>query len=94
MDLEVLPVSSLLRLRSRRDPSLAEESGFRPLLHFLADAVLTHEQGAAQEAAQEVRFVASQLARQVVAEQEVVENPEQAARSCPGWRRRIGPPSG
>lgn len=75
--LPVFPVSSFLRLRATRQPSLNEESGFGPLLEFLA-AVL--ERGAALQAAtmaHEVDFVAAQLAHEADVERVVIAIPEQ-----------------
>jgi predicted GTPase len=80
IDIPVIPLSSFLRLRAVRHPALNEESGFAPLVTFLAKEVV---QGAAARAAarvaHEVDFVATQLARESDAERVVLAEPERSA---------------
>lgn len=77
IDIPVLALSSFLRLRAARRPALNEESGFAPLVAFLAQEVV---QGAAARAAaqvaHEVDFVATQLSRETDAERVVLAEPE------------------
>ncbi len=77
LDLEVLGVSSFLRLRPEQDAALTEESGFRPLIHFLATVVSGGAERAARAAAVDIAFVTAQLARQVEAERQVVSRPQE-----------------
>ena len=80
LDLPVLPVSSFLRLRAAKDPSLNDESGFADLVTFLAsDVVARTRAGSAQAAAREVEFVASQLEQESQAERAVLAEPERRA---------------
>ena len=80
LDLPVLPVSSFLRLRAAKDPSLNDESGFADLVTFLASEVVAKTRaGAAQAAAREVEFVASQLEQESQAERAVLAEPERRA---------------
>ena len=77
--IDVIPVSSFLRLRAIRSPDLSEESGFRALIRQLASAVIGGASAAAAKvASSEVTFVAHELARQVEAEQSVIQRPEEA----------------
>ncbi len=80
LDLPVLAVSSLLRLQPEQDAALTEESGFRPLVRFLAGRVAAGQEQAARAAAAEVRFVTAQLGRQVEAERQVVTRPQDGER--------------
>jgi hypothetical protein len=75
LDLEVLGVSSLLRLQPEQDAELTEESGFRPLGRFLAGVVTAGTERAARAAAVDIRFAAAQLGRQVEGERRVVASP-------------------
>jgi GTPase SAR1 family protein len=77
LDLEVLGVSSFLRLRPEQDAALTEESGFRPIIRFLATVVAGGAERAARAAAADVAFVAAQLGRQVAAERQVVTRPQE-----------------
>lgn len=77
LDLEVLGVSSFLRLRPDQDAALTEESGFRPLIRFLAAVVSGGAERAARAADADVAFVAAQLGRQVEAERQVVSRPQE-----------------
>ncbi len=80
LELPVLPVSSFLRLRAAKDPSLNDESGYADLVTFLAsEVVATTRAGAAQAAAREVEFVASQLEQESQAERAVLAEPERRA---------------
>jgi hypothetical protein len=78
LDLEVVGVSSFLRLRPEQDAALTEESGFRPLIRFLATVVSGGAERAAQAAAVDVAFVTAQLARQVEAERQIVARPDRS----------------
>lgn len=79
LDLPVLGVSSFLRLRAAREPSLNEESGFAPLVDFLGSALEQTVGRSAATAAHEVDFVAAQLARETDAERVVLARPEERA---------------
>ena len=77
LDLPMIAVSSFLRLRAAQDPELNAESGFSELVAFLArDVVARTRELAAQSAAVEVDFVASQLEQQSQAERAVLEAPQ------------------
>ena len=78
IQIPVIPVSSFLRLRAARHPTLNEESGFRPLVEHLARAVVVPGTArAAEAAARDAQFVASQLARQSDAERVVLARPSE-----------------
>ena len=78
LDLPILPVSSFLRLRATNRPELNEESGFAPLVEHLATAVVVPgTTRAAATIAQEVDFVATQLAQTSDAERVVLTAPQQ-----------------
>ena len=77
MDLPVIPVSSFLRLRAAQRPELNKESGFAPLVEFLATAVVVPgTTRAAATIAQEVDFFATQLAQESDAERVVLTKPQ------------------
>ncbi|MFC5263933.1 dynamin family protein [Kribbella qitaiheensis] len=77
IDLPIIPVSSFLRLRAAQRPELNEESGFAPLVEFLATAVVVPgTTRAAATIAQEVDFVATQLAQESDAERVVLTKPQ------------------
>ncbi|HET9648956.1 MAG TPA: dynamin family protein [Microlunatus sp.] len=77
LDLPLIAVSSFLRLRAARDPSLNAESGFGELVAFLArDVVARSREQSARNAAVEVEFVASQLEQQSQAERAVIDAPQ------------------
>jgi signal recognition particle receptor subunit beta len=77
LDLPVIPVSSFLRLRAAKDPALNDESGYADLVAYLAGEVVAKTRaGAAQAAAREVEFVASQLEQQSQAERAVLAEPQ------------------
>ena len=77
LDLPILPVSSFLRLRAAQRPELNQESGFAPLVEFLATAVVVPSTTrAAATIAQEVDFVATQLAQESDAERVVLTSPQ------------------
>lgn len=77
IDVPVIPVSSFLRLRAAKQPDLNAESGFGPLVEFLArDVVQGATTRTAGRLAHEVDFVATQLARQSDAERAVLAVPE------------------
>jgi hypothetical protein len=76
LELPVFGLSSLLRLQPDQSEDLIEESGFRPLVRFLAERVSDRRDQAAGAAAAEVRFVAAQLRRQVDGEQQVLARPK------------------
>lgn len=79
IDLPVIPVSSFLRLRARREPALSEESGFPALIDFLAVRVIKRsEASAAEAAARDVGFVTGQVDHEVAAEQAVLSAPARA----------------
>jgi hypothetical protein len=80
LDLPVLGVSSLLRLQPVQDAALTEESGFRPVVRFLAERVAAGTRRAVDAAVVDVRFVAAQLGRQVEAERRVVTRPAEGER--------------
>ena len=86
LELPIIAVSSLLRLRAIRRPGepadssrvrgLNEESGFQPLVAFLArDVVAATRRDAARAAATEVEFVASQLQQKAEVERAIIETP-------------------
>jgi GTPase SAR1 family protein len=76
LDLPVIGVSSFLRLRAAKDPVLNDESGYADLVAYLAGEVVAKTRaGAAQAAAREVEFVASQLEQQSQAERAVLAEP-------------------
>ena len=80
LDLPVIPVSSFLRLRAAKDPTLNEESGYADLVAYLAGEVVAKTRaGAAQAAAREVEFVTSQLEQQSQAERAVLAEPDRRA---------------
>ena len=77
LDVPVIPVSSLLRLRARGQPNLNQESGFGPLVEFLAKNVVQRARArVVADVAHEVDFAASQLAHQSDAERVVLARPE------------------
>lgn len=79
LDIPVIAVSSFLRLRSRRDPTLADESGYAALVEFLARGVVRAATAAAAgSAARDVEFVAEQIGRQIHAEKAVLTEPARA----------------
>lgn len=79
LDLPVIPVSSFLRLRARREPALTQESGFPPLMEFLAvDVVKRADAAAAHAAANDIGFVTEQVGHEMAAEQAVVTTPAKA----------------
>jgi signal recognition particle receptor subunit beta len=79
LHLPVFPVSSFLRLRAAMDPGLNGESGFEELVRYVATGMVAEGTSrAAQAAADEVSFVATQLAHQPRAVQSVLERPEDA----------------
>jgi Dynamin family len=81
IDIDVIPVSSFLRLRSRQRPELTEESGFGELVRYLATQVVApaHDDvGAA--VAEDVRFATQQLEQELSAERTILAEPEAVAR--------------
>ena len=77
LDIPVIPVSSLLRLRAAGQPDLNHESGFGPLVEFLARNVVQQARArVAVDVAHEVDFAASQLAHESDAERVVLARPE------------------
>jgi hypothetical protein len=80
LDLPIFGVSSLLRLQPDQSEDLLEESGFRPLVRFLAGRVTAGRAQAAHSAAADVRFVAAQLRQQVDGEQQVLARPQDSDR--------------
>jgi hypothetical protein len=83
--LPVFAVSSYLRLQPEQDDELVAESGFRPLVTWLAtDVVKPASTRAARSAALDVRFAVAQLAGQVAAEHAVVARPQEAERVVAG----------
>jgi hypothetical protein len=79
IDLPVIPVSSFLRLRAVQQPELNDESGYAPLVQFLAGAVVVPAtERVAATVAHEVGFVATQLAQQADAERVVLAAPKQS----------------
>lgn len=79
LDLPVIPVSSFLRLRARRDPVLNEESGYAPLVEFLGGVLEQVARRQAAVVAHEVDFVAAQLAHEADAERVVLAQPARSA---------------
>ena len=72
-EMPVLPVSSFLRLRARRVPGAARESGFQELFDWLGNQVVRPGLDALTRAAeQDVRFVRDQLRSGVAAEQQAL----------------------
>ena len=80
LDLPVIAVSSFLRLASRRDPALTQESGYPTLVSFLARVISAANAVAAAGAARDVEFVAEQIGVQIKAEVSVLEEPAEAER--------------
>ncbi len=81
IDVPVIPVSSFLRLRAVQQPELNDESGYAPLVQFLAGAVVVPAtERVAATVAHEVGFVAGQLAQQADAERVVLAAPKQGPR--------------
>jgi GTPase SAR1 family protein len=79
LNLPVFPVTSFLRLRATKQPELNAESGFAPLMSFLATAVVAPgTRRAATTLAHEVDFVATQLAHESDAERVVLSGPERS----------------
>ena len=79
LDVDVIPVSSFLRLRAATDESLNAESGFEELVALLASAVVRPGAArAASAAAEEVEFVVTQIAERAQAERAVLAKPERA----------------
>jgi GTPase SAR1 family protein len=79
VDVPVIALSSFLRMRATHRPALNEESGFGPLVEYLArDVVQPAAARAAAAAAAEVEFVADQLAKQSDAERVVLARPERS----------------
>lgn len=77
IELPIIPVSSFLRLRAAQRPELNQESGFAALVEFLATAVVVPgTTRAASTIAQEVDFVATQLAQESDAERVVLAKPQ------------------
>ena len=76
----VIPVSSFLRLASRKKPSLTNESGYPTLVDFLASVVTNADAVALAATADDVGFVAQQLRTQVGAESAVLTQPAHADR--------------
>jgi hypothetical protein len=80
LDVPVIPVSSFLRLRASAQPVLNQESGFRPLIEFLATEVVQQTRARiAVDVAHEIDFAVSQLAHQSDAERVVLAQPERGA---------------
>jgi len=91
IDIPVIPVSSFLRLAARRDSSLTAESGFPALVEYLAGTVLPAARAkASAEIAGAAEFVADQLDREVSAEKQVLERPDQAAQVVERLRSAAG----
>jgi len=81
LDLPVIAVSSFLRLRAVQQPELNDESGYAPLVQFLAGAVVVPAtERVATTVAHDVGFVATQLAQEADAEQVVLATPKESAR--------------
>ena len=79
LDLPVIGVSSFLRLGSRRDPALAEESGYADLVEFLGRGIIRAANAqAAMAAARDVGFVSEQIGQQINAERAVLTEPAKA----------------
>ncbi len=81
LDVPLVPVSSFLRMRAaaRVDEALNDESGYPALVQWLRTQVVTEGGKArARQVADEVAFVAGELAKGLQAESEVIAKPEQA----------------
>jgi len=81
LDVPVVPVSSFLRMRAaaRVDEALNDESGYPALIQWLRTEVVAEGGKArARQVADEVAFVAGELAKGLQAESEVIAQPEQA----------------
>ena len=86
LDLPIIAVSSFLRLRAAKDPTLNAESGFADLVALPGPRRGGQDPGAsaAKTAAREVDFVASQLEQQSQAERAVLDRTGVGARR---WSR-------
>jgi hypothetical protein len=80
IEIPVFPVSSFLRLRASRDPRLNAESGFAPLVGFLAGVLDERLSRHAGSVAHDVDFVAKQLAHENDAERLVLARPRERER--------------
>jgi GTPase SAR1 family protein len=81
LDLPVIAVSSFLRLRAVQQPELNDESGYAPLVQFLAGAVVVPAtERVATTVAHDVGFVATQLAQEADAERVVLATPKESER--------------
>jgi signal recognition particle receptor subunit beta len=79
LDVEVVPVSSLLRLGADGDPEVLVESGFPALVDFLLGKVVANATARTVDAAErEVDFIAAQLEDRLRAEQAVLDKPAEA----------------
>jgi len=91
IDIPVIEVSSFLRLAARRDSSLTAEPGFPALVEYLASTVLPMARTrAGAEVAGAAEFVADQLDREVSAERQVLERPDQAGQVVERLRSAAG----
>jgi hypothetical protein len=90
IDMPVIPVSSFLRLRAWREPSLNAESGFAPLFDWLREAVVeAATQELAGAAQRDIGFVQEQLRAEVTAQLQVIEAaPEEGQRVVEELSRR------
>jgi ethanolamine utilization protein EutP (predicted NTPase) len=77
IDIPLVAVSSFLRLRAWREPSLNQESGFTELFDWLRTDVVEVAVGEAVTAAgRDLEFAQDQLRLEVTAEQQVLAEPE------------------
>jgi Dynamin family len=81
LPLPVFAVSSYLRLQPEQDDELVAESGFRPLVTWLAtDVVRPASTRATRSAALDVRAAVAELGSQIAAGRAVVARPQEAPR--------------
>ena len=89
IDVPLLAVSSFLRLRAWRQPELNEESGFAPLFDWLrTDVVEAAANEAVTAATRDIAFATEQLRMEVVAEEQVLAQPEASQEMVEELRRR------
>ncbi|MGZ4492506.1 MAG: dynamin family protein [Nocardioidaceae bacterium] len=89
IDIPLVAVSSFLRLRALRLPELNEESGFPPLFDWLrVDVVEAAADEAVTAVTRDISFAQEQLRLEVVAEQQVLAQPEASEQVVDELRRK------
>ncbi len=89
IDIPLVAVSSFLRLRALRLPDLNEESGFAPLFDWLrVDVVEAAADEAVTAVTRDISFAQEQLRLEVVAEQQVLAQPEASEQVVDELRRK------